>query len=351
MTESGRPQNILVVKMSAIGDVIHAMPVAYAIKETYPNSHLTWVVETGCRELIEHNPYVDEIISFPKKDFRSLPGLIRNIPPLKAKLTARPYDVALDLQGLFKSAVIVYLSKAKAAFGFCNMREGSSLISRPVCGAHQQGHVMERYLDVARAIGCKVENVRFPLEIQPEEQERAEKIAIAAGFSLDVPYVLLTLGANWPNKRWPAKHLAAVSDWLSLQGVAPVYIGGPGDQPLLEAVKSFANRPFFDITGKTSLIELAALILKARVFLGGDTGPMHLAAGLGTPVIGLFGPTDTNRNGPYGAGHRTHVIALDCAGCWQRSCPKHLDCLAQISPEAVMESFRILLAQDREGKA
>lgn len=155
--------NILVVKLSAIGDVIHALPVSYAIKETYPKAHLTWVVEPTAYDILTGNPYIDDIILFEKKRFRTVRGFLEEFRPFRHELRARKYDAALDLQGLFKSAVIVAQSGAKLRLGTANMREGSAYVSRPVQGAHAAGHIVERYLDVARALGCRVDEVRFPL--------------------------------------------------------------------------------------------------------------------------------------------------------------------------------------------
>lgn len=336
-------KNILVVKMSAIGDVIHALPVSYAIKETFPDSHLTWVVESACRDLVTHNPYIDEVIDFPKRDFRSLRGLIDHLPPLRRRLTERSYDDALDLQGLLKSAVIIYLSQAKQTLGFCNMREMSQLVSPAVCGLHQGGHVVERYLDVARALGCSVQRVVFPLLNTTAEVANAEAIAGQAGLNLDQPYVLLAPGANWPNKRWPAAYYAELCDKLAQIKVVPVLTGAGSDQGLADAIIAQASVMPVDLTGRTSLMELAAIIRRCRCFVGGDTGPVHLAAALSVSVVGLFGPTDTNRNGPYGSSHLTHTIQADCAACWKRQCPKNIDCLAQISVADVWQSLERLL--------
>ncbi len=318
-------KSVVVVKMSAIGDVIHALPVSYALKETFPDVHLTWVVENACRDFVTHNPYIDEVISFPKQNFRSLPGLIHNLPPLKQQLTARRYDVALDLQGLFKSAVIVYLSQAKQNLGFCNMRELSSLVSPPVCGAHQQGHIVERYLDVARALGCAVKEVRFPIQLEADEVTQASQIARHAGLALDKPYVVLAPGANWANKRWPPAYFAEICAKLTARQVLPVLVGAASDQALADAIMTHTAVPPVDLTGRTSLLQLAAIIQRCQAFVGGDTGPLHLGAALGRPVVGLYGPTDINRNGPYGQQHFAHSIPANCAGCWQRKCRKKID--------------------------
>ena len=337
-------KNILVVKLSAIGDVIHALPVSYAIKETFPDAHLTWVVEPPAYGILEGNPCIDEILVFEKKKFKSIGGFLKHIGPFRAKLQSRRYDAALDLQGLFKSAAIAWLSGAPLRLGTCNMREGSDRISRPVVGPHAQGHIVERYLDVARALGCSVEQVKFPVEISARDADLAERILQQAGANPQVPYVVLAVGANWPNKRWPATSYAHICDWLYNQHIIPVLIGGgPVDEQLAGEILSAAEIPPVDLVGRTSLKQLAALIQRARLTIGGDTGPVHLSAGLGTKTIMLMGPTDANRNGPYGQQQNAIEADRPCRYCWKRACPKGLDCLARIRVEQVEEKIREVL--------
>ena len=219
-------KNILVVKLSAIGDVIHALPVSYAIKETYPDAHLTWVVEPTAYPILEDNPYIDDIILFEKAKFRSLGGFLHAIGPLRRRLRRRRYDASLDLQGLFKSAAIVFNARVKRRIGTANMREGANLVSRPVKGAHAHGHIVERYLDVARALGCRVDEVRFPVAVSARDANAAEIVLAREGVPEGRRFIALAIGANWPNKRWPAEHFAALSDRLYRAHYIPVLVGG-----------------------------------------------------------------------------------------------------------------------------
>lgn len=335
--------NILVVKLSAIGDVIHALPVSYAIKETYPDAHLTWVVEPPARELLEGNPYIDEIIVFKKKEFKSFKGFLANYGPMRRELKKRHYDVALDLQGLFKSAAIVWTAGADRAFGMCNMRELSDRVSRPVIGPHAGGHIVERYLDVARAIGCRVEEVRLPMVISPRDQKIAGDILVKSGVPPMRGYAVLAVGANWPNKRWPVESYARLADWLYEENITPVFVGGGAvDEGAVAEIESLAEVPPVNLVGRTSLKQLAYIVQKALFVVGGDTGPVHLGAGLGVPTIMLQGPTDANRNGPYGQMQNAIEVGRPCKYCWKRACPKGLDCLAAISVDTVKEKIRAL---------
>ena len=337
-------KNIMVVKLSAIGDVIHALPVSYALKETFPEARVTWVVEPPAYELLTDNPYIDEIILFEKKKFKSLGGFLTNFGPFKRRLQQNQYDAALDLQGLFKSAAIAYLSKAPVRLGTCNMRECSDKVSRPVIGPHAQGHIVERYLDAARELGCRVDKVVFPMNVTARDEDLAARIMQQAGADIGNPYVVLAVGANWPNKRWPTKYFAALSDWLYSQKLIPVVIGGGVlDASLAAEIEAAAEIPPVNLVGRTSLKQLAHIIRHARLTLGGDTGPVHLSAGVGTKTVMVMGPTDANRNGPYGQLDNAIEADWDCKYCWKRACPKGRECLARISVDQVKEKIMRVL--------
>lgn len=333
-------KNILIVKLSAIGDVIHALPVAYALKQTYPEARITWVVEKAAYDLLTNNPYIDEIIIFDKPKFKSLKGLLSNGYKLSQQLKSHKFDLAIDLQGLFKSAAISYLSGAPKRLVYCNARELSDKISQPICGDHQHGHVVDRYLDVARHLGCKINEVVFPMNIVEMEAQKAEAIANHAGLKLENPYVVLAPGTNWPSKCWPTTHFAKLADKLYDNNIIPVIIGGPGDNRLAQEIIENTKIPPIDLTGKTSLKQLAYIIKKSQAFVGGDTGPMHLAVAAGTRIVTLFGPTDPKRNGPYGDKHRVLLAAVPCQGCWKKVCPKEESCMSTIPVENVFESIK-----------
>lgn len=332
-------KNILIVKLSAIGDVIHALPVAHALKKTYPNARITWVVEKTAYDLLTNNPDIDEIIIFDKPKFKSFSDLLINGYKFSQQLKGYNFDLAIDLQGLFKSAAISYLSGAGKRLVYCNARELSGKISDIVCGEYQNGHVVDRYLDVARYLGCTIEEVIFPIHILEMEKKQAIRIANHAGLRLENPYVVLAPGTNWASKCWPTTHFAELADKLYDNNIIPVIIGGPNDSRLAQDIISKAKIPPIDLTGKTSLKQLAYIIKKAQVFIGGDTGPMHLAVAVETKVVTLFGPTDPKRNGPYGENHKVLLAPQSCQGCWQRTCPKNIDCLASISADRVFESL------------
>ncbi len=331
--------NILIVKLSAIGDVVHALPAAAALKKSMPSCKISWVVEKMAYDLVADHPYIDEAIVFDKAKCKSLGGLICYAPRFLRDLRRRHFDVALDLQGLMKSALIAWGSGAAKRYVYENSREGSDWLAQRIVGQHALGgHVTERYLDVVRYLGCDVQtgSADYGIFVSDEERKTAYNLARHQGFDMKQRYAVFILGANWPNKIWPQEHFAAVGDVLYGKGIIPVVVGGSGDGQLAAIVAEQMKIPPIDLTGRTSLKQLAAILEQAAVVIGGDTGPMHLAAALKTPTVALMGPTDEARNGPYGQGHAVVITPHDCAGCWQRSCPKGWDCLAALKSEAVL---------------
>ncbi len=236
-------KNILIVKLSAIGDVVHALPVAYALKQCFPAARITWVVEKPSYDLLANSPCIDEIIIFDKPRLKKLSGFRDYAPSFVRLLRSRRFDLALDLQALFKSGAIAFLSGAPERYVYCNTRELSDRLSRRVCGPNRDGHVVERYLDVVRAVGCEVKQVVFPIHITAEEALTAAEAARKAGLDIAEPYILLSPGANWPNKRWPTSLFAALADKLRQDGFIPVISGGPGDAALAAEITAAAAVP------------------------------------------------------------------------------------------------------------
>lgn len=336
-------KRILIIKLSAIGDVIHALPVAPALKQCFPQAKITWIVEPPAYELLTNNPYIDEIIVFEKNKYKSLKNLYRYAPGFVSALRERKFDLALDLQGLFKSAAISYISDTLHRLVYCNAREYSDKVGRKVIGPNSEGHVVDRYLDVVRELGCNITVPEFVVNITEQESASAESIARQAGLTLGSPYIVLMPGTNWPNKCWPVDKFAQLSDRLFANNLIPVFVGGKAEKNMISEIFAQTAVLPIDLTGKTTLKQLAFIIKNARVVVAGDTGPMHLAAALNIPVVALFGPTDPKRNGPYGSGHLVLTPNRSCLGCWRRQCPDGQDCLSRISADDVFNAVINLL--------
>ena len=327
--------------MSSLGDVIHTLPFSAALRGLYPKARISWLVHPQFSGFLPDPPTIDKIIYFDKVAFNKL-GILQKISFLRKfrqELHAEKFDLVIDIQGLFKSAVIAALTGCPNRIGYCEMREGSGFVSKAICGPHSDDHVIERYLDVARWLGADIKEIVFPLpDLTKEEQSVREKLA-DKGLS-EQKYVVFVPGARWETKEWPPEHYAALADKVTQDGTFVVLAGGPdekGKSALIEAAAETDR--IIDLTGQTSLRELAALIKGCKVFISGDTGPLHFAAALKKPLIAMYGPTKADRTGPYGSDKATVLITpAACAGCLKKHC-SDWHCMGDITPKMVYQEY------------
>lgn len=319
---------ILLIKLSSLGDVIHALPTLEALRSLYPQGQITWLVEEAQAPVLAGHPALDEVWPVPRLRLGNVRSRSdwRKILRLARRVREQPFDLVIDLQGLLKSAVWVALARSPRKLGYDRTRELSYLpLTERLAPYDPDAHAVWRYLNVARSLGAPTEAPRFRL-----------------GFSLPLdlshllpaetgqPLAVLHPGARWPTKLWPAAHWALLADWLAREkGFRVAITGSPGDHDLIEEIVTQAETPPLNLAGHTSLAELAALLQRAHLAVTTDTGPLHLAAALGTPVVALFGPTGPWRTGPFGQGHEIVRLDLDCSPCFQRRCPEPR-CLSEL---------------------
>ena len=287
--------NILISRLSALGDAVCTLPVAVALKKQFPESKITWVVDPRFAGIVECCPSVDEIIKCkPSFSLTSLPQF------------AAPFDIALDMQGLSKSALVVWRAKAPTKLGYHWQREIAPLFSKAVLPDPTSLHVVDQYLDVARAAGATTETAEFGLVPKDEDRESMKKLLKSSDVA--GPFVLLNAGAGWATKRWSAAHFGALAEMLAAKGISSVLIGGkaPADVEAADQVIAACPVPVVNLLGKTSVRELVALVSLCNAHVGGDTGSTHIAAALGVPAIGLYSITKPARSCPYGQIHRCH---------------------------------------------
>ncbi len=341
---------ILIIKLSAIGDVVHCLPVLDALRGRYPDARITWAVGDAAAEILQGNPLIDELLIFPRSRWSEGLSCLPNWPELIGEmrgfvraLRSREYDVALDFQGLLKSGLIMGLCKSRRKIGFDGQREGSSLfLNEKLPPFDKDEHAVLRYLRLVRHLGAEVRDPKFPLWLRPEDKSEAQRVLEEAGIA-GKDIVALTPGTRWDTKLWTPEGFAQVADLCQDRGLAPVVVGGPGDSPLARAISSRAKGPVVDLTGQTGLRSLAALYKRSKLVISTDTGPMHIAAAVEVPVVALFGPTAPWRTGPFGRIH--HVVRLDlkCSPCFRRSCSEPR-CMTEITAELVMEKVDRILS-------
>ena len=326
---------ILIVRLGALGDIIHALPMAAALRARFPEARMDWVVDERYRDVLDLVPILDRRIVLRTTSA----ALVARLTELRRVLALERYDVAIDVQGLLKSSVVARLSGATRVLGFssAHLRERSAGVfyterHQPVDPA---AHVIHKNLSLAGALGSDVSRISFPLEAPfPESVGTVSPDASNTGF------VVLNPGAGWPNKRWPPERFSAVARWLrDTLGLRAVIAWGPGDEALARAIVEGADGAA-ELSSPTTISTLASMLRQARLMVAGDTGPAHLAAALGTPVVGLYGPTDPDRNGPWLREDVTVSRFSRCRCRYRRRCRMVGWCLGEATVDDVTAAIR-----------
>jgi heptosyltransferase-1 len=348
-------ERLLIVRLSAMGDVIHTLPAAQALRDTFPEAMIGWVIEERWAELLcapgtarrgprsEQRPLADWVHPVNLTGWRKsllTVSTLQQIAKVWNDIRAAHYDVAVDLQGAIRSAVLARWSGARVVYGGAEPRESPASLWYTRRAVARGAHVVEQNLAVAEAVAQRrlsVPRVALPRDVEAERRMDQRLAEVRVG-----DYAILNPGAGWGAKRWPAKRYGRVACHLKELGVCAILNYGPGEEDLAreaEAASEGAARAM-----KCSISELIALTRRARLFIGGDTGPMHLAAALRVPVVAIFGPTDPARNGPYGT--RSIVLRNPASPTTHARRSEPDEGLLEISTEAVVDAARRLLATD-----
>ena len=324
-------QRFLIVRLGSLGDVIHGIPVAAALRAARPDAQIDWLVDPRYVDVLNLVPVLSKRIGVNPRGPRA--ALLRVIGDLRR---AR-YDAALDLQGLIKSAVLARAAGAAQTIGLtrAHLRESAAglFYSRRV--DPDARHVVYKNLALLDALGITHREAEFPLRIP----QSAAADAVSGRFG-DDGYMLLNPGAAWPNKRWPADRFGALAAAIrEAAGMRSLVLWGPGEQPLAEAVVT-ASRGSAELSPPTTIGDLFAIASRARVVVAGDTGPLHIAAAVGVPVVALFGPTFPERNGPWLPADISISRAHTCVCHHKRQCQRPPACIEDIAVDEVIEAVQ-----------
>jgi len=334
--------NILIVKLSAIGDVIHTLPSLTALRRLYPEAHITWAVEEAAAELIADHPDLDEVLISRRKSWirdiqaGKFQATWRELRSFFTRLRRRRYDLVIDFHGLFKSSVIVFLSGGKRKLGYDSCQELSGLFLNEKIPEDMGKHAVDRYLDFPRYLGADVASAEFVLPLTDDTKKRAGELLDKYHLS-EKNFVAINPIAYWETKLWDNDKFAKLADLIKEKLNRDVVFTGSSKADAAD-ILSRMTKAGINLGGETSLMTLAEIYKSARAVITTDSGPMHLAAAVGTPVIALFGPTDPARTGPYGAGHTIIRADLACSPCLKKKCPTK-ECMLDISPEQVMAAL------------
>lgn len=290
------PESVLIVMLSALGDAVHVLPVANALKRAWPETRISWVIQPVAHQFVAHHAAIDEFFVFRRR--RGLEAW-RSYAELRAAWAGRTFDVALALQVYFKAGLITKMAPARVKLGFdrARARDLNWLFTTHRIPPHPVQHVQDQYFEFVRALGVDPEPVEWGLG--PTEAERAEQRAFFE--RLDRPAASLVIGTSKPEKDWPAEHWARLADALYADfGLVPMLVGGPSaaERQRADRIRELAAAPVIDALGD-GVRRLVWLLDGSRIVISGDTGPLHMAVALGKPLVGLYGYTNPRRTGPY----------------------------------------------------
>jgi len=346
------PENVLIVKLSAIGDVIHTLPALNAIRQHYPHARITWLVEEAAASLLEGHPALDRVLVSERK--RWLEGLrtpgrcghLKSAMAFAKELRDTRYDLVFDFQASLKGGILIALARGNRKIGFgkgLEHQEHSYLfLNERVPAVDMEIHALTRGLMLLAHVGIDTDEIVYGLPVSRREREAVNQVLSEGGIREGTAMVAINPVAQWETKLWDNGRFAALADGLIEQYDVPVvFTGGRADKELVGDIVSRMRCRVLDLTGRTTLKELAAVYERAALLVSTDTGPMHLGAAVGIPVVALFGPTAPWRTGPFGQGHRVVRADPGCAPCFKRRCPT-IDCMAGITVERVMDEIEQL---------
>jgi heptosyltransferase-1 len=355
-------ERLLIVRLSAMGDVVHTLPAVHALREAFPRVHIGWLIEERWAELLcapgsprrgprsSLRPLVDEVHAISLKGWRKSPfslTTVQRVATVWNDVRDARYDVAVDLQGAMRSALLARVSGARVVYGAAEARESPASLwyTRKVVARGR--HVIEQNLSVARALLGDARETSSPdisgdFPCDPQAEARIEKRLAELGIS---EFAILNPGAGWGAKRWPAERYGEVARRLGEHGLRSILNYGPGEEELVRAAEAAGGGAARAMS--CSITELISLTRRARLFVGGDTGPSHLAAALRVPVVAIYGPTDPARNGPFG----TRSVVLRSAESRTSHARRAAadEGLLRISSDEVMVAAEGMLAGDLRG--
>ncbi len=359
MRHPAATMKILIVKLSAIGDVIHTLPALTALRRYYPDARIDWLVEDGASDLVQGHAALSRALVWRRREFVELLktgrlfSAVRLFLSLLLQLRDTRYDLVLDFQALLKSSLWIFLARggSKAGFGpgMEHAEKSHLFLNERIPALSMEIHALDRGLMLLEALGIPNSPVLYDLPIGEKDEAAAQQLLAESGVQWDQPLVAINPVAKWPTKLWSPQRFRALAERLLESGFQVVFTGSKEDRLCLDDVTGTLGASVSRLDGRTTLKVLAAVYRLASVVVSTDTGPMHLAAAVGTPVVALFGPTAPSRTGPYGKGHLVLRAGVSCSPCFSRSCKttdlEPMACMNRITVEQVVDAVRRMDAE------
>ena len=322
-----KPGKILIIKPSSLGDIIHGLPVLNALHLRFPEAELHWVVAKGFHEILEEHPLIHKLWIIDKNAWKKPGNIFRTVSELRelaAGLRKEKFNLVVDLQGLFRSAVIGIFTGARERVGFEGAREGAKYTYKFRVKTDPDLHAVDKNMLIARFLGCESSEPAFPL---PPLGPPPAVLRNMGAYAVIVP------AAGTQVKTWALENFAQLASMLP---IPTVIVGSKADRKRADQIALLSNGSAFSLAGKITLKELAAIIKHAKFVVCPDTGPMHIAAALNVPVFAIFGPTSPDRTGPYGNIHTVIRSGAVCSPCYKRKPCDDWRCMRDIKPEMVL---------------
>ena len=347
--KENKPSRFLVVKFGSLGDIVHCLPSVVQMRNAFPEADIDWLIERKNKIVVELSGLDVRLIPIDTYQWRNSPGIgsAKEIAELVWALSTDGHDCTIDFQGLLKSAFFAYLSGAPVRIGWERdfLKESVSRFFYTEVVTPKRIHIIDQQMELLRPLGI---DPNWETEVPLRARDAAKK-SVERKLGGLADYILINPGGNWPTKCWEPERYGELALRLMNDGFPVAVTWGPGEEELVRRLVRSAGNGIREIP--TTLEELVAVCQAARLFVGGDTGPMHFAAAAGTPIVAVFGPTSSDRNGPF---RREDIVVerrLACRPCYERDrCPlEHWQCMVDITVDHVYEACRkrLLLADAR----
>jgi len=339
-------KRILLIKLSAVGDVIHTLPVLTRLRERYPDAQIDWVITPACEDLVRWHPALDGVISYPRREAFGAKGL-----KMLRQIMGGRYDLVVDMHGQLRTAALVLASGAPVRIGFSRTREGAKYsYTHHIPVPSMDFHAADRNLWLGDLLGFPTDHPDFTIHTPPEAELEADRTLARIGYA-GQPFAAMFPGTQWETKHWPVEGFVDVCRYLTRRGMKILLAGAGRDQIANDAVaRAFPEAT--DICGQTSLAGLAAILRRSSLCVTNDSGPMHMAVALGRPLVSAFGPTSPVRTGPYARPEAVVRTGVACSPCYirkTRNCPYGLRCLTELSSEMMINRIDQVLATHSVG--
>lgn len=335
-------KEILIIRLSSIGDVIHCTPVARSLKAAWPDCRITWLVGEVSADLLKENPYIDEIIVWSREKFEKklkafqFKEAFKMWRELRSKLQKQDFYAALDIHGLFLTGMIIREVKTTRRIGMRDARELNPHFMTKT-GKPLGKHITDKYLGVLPCLGIQSVDHRMSLSIPEDAREFAKRFLADHAVLAHEKILILVIATTWPTKNWPPAFFIEVVKLLA-KDFKIIMCGSKADLNIGRDIEAQAGVQVVNAIGQTGLLEMAALIEQASVLVAGDTGPLHMAGALGVPTVGIFGPTDPATYAPIGEQNGIVSSQLSCNYCHKQRCPKgEASCMSSITPQRVIQ--------------